>query len=152
MLSYMTIGANDVPRSGRFYTAILTPLGYQGTEAPDAVEFTSQDAAGRVSGSGTVYVKKPFNGQDATAGNGCMVASKEMVRKIHAAGIAAGGSDEGTPGFRDEYSDHLYVGYLRDPWATRSRYSVRTRPRELCAAELAPGAGATGAREGLRCP
>jgi hypothetical protein len=29
MLSYITVGANDVPLSGRFYTAILTPLGYE---------------------------------------------------------------------------------------------------------------------------
>ena len=27
----------------------------------------------------------------------------------------AGGADEGAPGFRDDYSAHFYVGYLRDP-------------------------------------
>src|SRR3546814_8542033 len=38
-----------------------------------------------------------------------------MVRSLHAAGLAAGGADEGAPGFRDDYSEHFYVGYLRDP-------------------------------------
>ena len=38
-----------------------------------------------------------------------------MVRQVHAAGLAAGGSDEGAPGFRDDYGAHFYVGYLRDP-------------------------------------
>ena len=38
-----------------------------------------------------------------------------MVRKLHEAGLEAGGSDEGAPGFRDEYSAHFYVSYLRDP-------------------------------------
>jgi len=116
MLSYITIGANDVPRSGRFYTAILTPLGYEKKEAADGIEFTSRD---RVNGPGAVYVKKPYDGKEATVGNGSMTAfqarTHEMVRNLHAAGLQAGGSDEGAPGFRDDYSDHFYVGYLRDP-------------------------------------
>jgi catechol 2,3-dioxygenase-like lactoylglutathione lyase family enzyme len=119
MLSYITVGANDVPRSARFYTAILTPLGYAKKEAENGVEFTSPDLPDRVNGPGAVYVKKPYDGKAATAGNGSMVAfqaeTQEMVRNLHAAGLEAGGSDEGGPGFRDEYSDHFYVCYLRDP-------------------------------------
>lgn len=38
-----------------------------------------------------------------------------LVRAVHAAGLQAGGSDEGAPGFRTDYSDRFYVGYLRDP-------------------------------------
>ncbi|MEO1543195.1 MAG: hypothetical protein AAFR75_04155 [Pseudomonadota bacterium] len=41
--------------------------------------------------------------------------TNEMVHNLHAAGLQAGGSDEGAPGFRAEYSDQFYVGYLRDP-------------------------------------
>ncbi len=111
MLNYITIGANDVPRSGRFYTAILTPLGYRTKEAADGIEFTAPAAPGRVSGPGAVYVKKPFDGKTATAGNGSMAAfqaeTHTMVRNLHAAGLAAGGSDEGAPGFRDDYSDRF---------------------------------------------
>ena len=116
MLSYITVGANDVPRSGRFYTAILTPLGYEKKEAANGVEFTLPDW---VNGPGAVYVKKPYDGKEATVGNGSMTAfqaeTHEMVRNLHAAGLEAGGSDEGAPGFRDEYSDRFYVSYLRDP-------------------------------------
>jgi catechol 2,3-dioxygenase-like lactoylglutathione lyase family enzyme len=119
MLSYITIGANDVPRSGRFYAAILVPLGYEKTETADAFEFTSPALPGPGRGLGAVYVKKPHNGQAATVGNGMMAAfqvdTHELVRTLHAAGLAAGGSNEGAPGFRDEYSDRFYVGYLRDP-------------------------------------
>lgn len=119
MLSYITVGADDVPRSGRFYTAILTPLGYQKTEAADGIEFTAPDVPGRPNGLAAVYVKKPWDGKAATVGNGSMTAFRaethEMVRSLHAAGLEAGGADEGAPGFRDEYSDHFYVGYLRDP-------------------------------------
>jgi hypothetical protein len=63
MLSYITVGANDVPRSGRFYTAILTPLGYEKREAANGVEFTSPDGPDRVNSPGAVYVKKPYDGK-----------------------------------------------------------------------------------------
>jgi hypothetical protein len=118
MLSYITVGANDVPRSGRFYTAILIPLGYE-KEAANAVEFTLPDVPDRANGLGAMYVKKPYDAKEATVGNGSMTAfqveTHEMVCNLHAAGLEAGGSDEGAPGFRDEYSDRFYVGYLRDP-------------------------------------
>lgn len=113
MLSYVTIGADDVPRSARFYAAILAPLGYATTEAADGFEFA------RAGGLGTVYVRKPYDGREASVGNGSMTAfqaeTHDLVRRLHAAGLAAGGSDEGAPGFRDAYSDRFYVGYLRDP-------------------------------------
>lgn len=119
MLSYIRVGANDILLSGRFYTAILTPLGYRRKEVPDGIEFTGPDGPGQARGPAAVYVGTPYNGKEATVGNGSMTAfaaeTHEMVRNLHAAGLEAGGSDEGAPGFRAEYSDHFYVGYLRDP-------------------------------------
>ncbi len=119
MLSYITVGANDVAISGRFYAAILTPLGYEKKEVADAVEFTSQDVPDGGYGPISVYVKKPYDGNKATAGNGSMTAFRaethEMVRSLHSAGLAAGRSDEGGPRFRDEYADRFYVGYVRGP-------------------------------------
>lgn len=116
MLSYITVGANDVPRSGRFYAAILAPLGYAMRETAEGIAFT---LPGRSDGPAAVYVRKPFDGAPATVGNGAMTAFRAsthaMVRAIHAAGLAAGGTDEGAPGFRDDYSAHFYVAYLRDP-------------------------------------
>src|SRR3546814_432137 len=124
MLSYMTICADDVPRSGRFYAAILVPLGYEMTETAEGIEFTVPEGPGRPDGSATLYVKKPFDGKAATVGNGSMAAFRAethaMVRSLHAAGLAAGGADEGAPGFRDDYSEHFYVGYLRDPLDRKS--------------------------------
>ncbi len=119
MPSYIRVGANDISLSGRFYTAILTPLGYRKTEVPNGIEFTHPDGTGRSPGPAAVYVAKPYDGKEATAGNGSMTAfqaeTQEMVRSLHAAGLQAGGSDEGAPGFRADYSEHFYVGYLRDP-------------------------------------
>jgi len=119
MLSYITVGANDVPGSGRFYAAVLCPLGYAMTETAEGIAFAWPEALGQGVGAAAVYVKRPFDGKAATVGNGSMSAFRAgkhaMVRLVHAAGIAAGGSDEGAPGFRADYSASFYVGYLRDP-------------------------------------
>jgi predicted lactoylglutathione lyase len=65
------------------------------------------------------YVKPTFDGRPASAGNGTMIAfeagSQAQVRELHSAALAAGGSYEGQPGFRDAYGPRFYVGYLRDP-------------------------------------
>ena len=119
MLSYINIGANDIPRSERFYTAVLVPLGYEKTEQKGAAIYTLPDIPNRFNGPGAVYVTKPYDGREATVGNGSMIAfrvpSHAQVRALHSAGVAAGGTDEGAPGFRAQYSKNFFVGYLRDP-------------------------------------
>jgi catechol 2,3-dioxygenase-like lactoylglutathione lyase family enzyme len=119
MLSYLSIGANDVERSARFYAAVLLPLGYDEREVEGSIRFSLKGAADRDNGPGTVWVQKPFDGRPATVGNGMMPAFRardpDMVRRLHAAGLAAGGTDEGAPGTRDDYAEDFYVGYLRDP-------------------------------------
>jgi hypothetical protein len=119
MLSYLMIGANDVSVSSRFYTEILLPMGYEKHERKGAVIFPFPDIPDRFNGPGSVYIARPFDGRPATVGNGIMPAfrtkTRAEVRTLHAAGLVAGGMDEGAPGFRAEYSKNFYVAYLRDP-------------------------------------
>ena len=119
MLGYMTIGANDLDTSGRFYDALLLPLGYQKDTGDTYVRYSLEGVADKDNGPGTVYVMKPFDGGIATPGNGMMAAFRatgpEAVQALHSAGIQAGGTDEGAPGTRNYYSDDFYVAYLRDP-------------------------------------
>jgi catechol 2,3-dioxygenase-like lactoylglutathione lyase family enzyme len=119
MLSYVTIGANDIARSERFYTAVLVPLGYEKAEQKDAVIYALRDSPDGFNGPGVIYVVKPFDGREATVGNGSMLAFRvdthAELHRLHRAGVEAGGSDEGAPGYRAIYSDNFYVGYLRDP-------------------------------------
>ena len=118
MLNYVTIGANDLERSDRFYTAILSPLGYERRIEPDGITYSLPDGSGGTEGAGTIYVKTPFDGRPASSGNGSMLAfrlpTQKRVRVLHAAGLMAGGTDDGAPGFRAAYSERFYVGYLRD--------------------------------------
>lgn len=119
MLGYVTIGANDVARSARFYDAILLPLGYRKQEGESYAQYSIDGVADRDNGPGTVYVMKPFDGEPATSGNGMMPAFRapdaSKVQELHKAGREAGGTDEGAPGTRSYYSPTFYVAYLRDP-------------------------------------
>ena len=100
--------------------ALACPDNWEKVQDPSVVEkhVLPVGPDGRPAGP-DFYVKKPFNGAAASAGNGNMVAfearSQQQVRDLHAAALAAGGSDEGQPGFRADYGPTFFVGYLRDP-------------------------------------
>ncbi|MEM1430782.1 MAG: VOC family protein [Pseudomonadota bacterium] len=119
MIAYVTIGADDMARAKRFYSAILPALGYVLEEGPAGLSYALPAEPGQPPILPEFYVKPPFDGRPASAGNGAMIAfearTREQVRVLHAAALLAGGSDEGQPGFRASYRPHFYVGYLRDP-------------------------------------
>ena len=119
MIAYITVGADDMVRAERFYTAFLPALGYRLEEYHGDLSYIPPTEPGEKQTSPDFYVKSPFNGGPASSGNGAMVAfevaSQARVRELHAAAVAAGGTDEGQPGFRAAYGAQFYVGYLRDP-------------------------------------
>ena len=65
-----------------------------------------------------LWITHPYDKRPATVGNGSMPAlvapSWAAVDAFHAAGLAAGGTDEGAPGLRP-HGPHFYACYLRDP-------------------------------------
>ncbi|KZM49073.1 VOC family protein [Labrenzia sp. OB1] len=119
MIAYVTVGADDIPRAKRFYSAFLPALEYQLEEGPEGLSYTLPEQPGQSVALPDFYVKPPFDGHPASAGNGTMIAfearDQKRVRDLHSAALAAGGFDEGQPGFRDAYGPRFYVGYLRDP-------------------------------------
>ncbi|AHC99717.1 VOC family protein [Leisingera methylohalidivorans] len=119
MIAYVTVGADDIARAKRFYSALLPALGYALKEGPEGLSYALPAEPGQSPVLPDFYVKPAFDGRPASAGNGSMVAfearNQKQVRDLHAAALAAGGSDEGRPGFRASYGPRFYVGYLRDP-------------------------------------
>jgi catechol 2,3-dioxygenase-like lactoylglutathione lyase family enzyme len=119
MIAYVTVGADDITRAKRFYSAFLPALDYALKEGPEGLSYALPVAPGQSVVLPDFYVKPTFDGHPASAGNGAMIAfeahSQSQVRDLHAAALAAGGLDEGQPGFRASYGSHFYVGYLRDP-------------------------------------
>lgn len=119
MIAYVTVGADDLGRAKRFYSSFLPALGYGLEEGPEGLSYALPVETGQVPVLPDFYVKPTFDGQPASAGNGAMVAfearDQAQVRALHAAALAAGGLDEGQPGFRAAYGPRFYVCYLRDP-------------------------------------
>ena len=119
MIAYITVGADDIARAKRFYAAILPALGYGLDEGPEGLSYAMPAEPDQPPNLPEFYVKPPFDGRPASAGNGAMIAfearNQQQVRDLHAAALAAGGTDEGQPGFRASYGPRFYVGYLRDP-------------------------------------
>ena len=131
MIGYVTVGADDLALAERFYSAFLPGLGYSLEVSHEGLSYSLTGTVDRGYEPPDFYVKPPFDGQPASAGNGAMVAfeapTQAMVRELHAAALAAGGRDEGAPGFRAAYSAHFYVGYLRDPQGNKIALFCDTR-------------------------
>jgi catechol 2,3-dioxygenase-like lactoylglutathione lyase family enzyme len=111
VFSHTCVGAIDLAASTAFYDAALAPLGVKNMGPfGDACVLYGKDKP-------AFLVLKPGNGE-APSGNGVTVgfaaASPTDVDAFHAAGLAAGGRDEGAAGPRDHLPG-AYAGYLRDP-------------------------------------
>lgn len=114
MFTHITVGANDIEASRRFYDAVFAALGH-GTGA--------DDPKGRVwwrTAQGAFAIGKPIDGDPACHANGGTIgfaaASSEIVDAFHAAGVQNGGTSiEDPPGLRPTPFGSLYLAYLRDP-------------------------------------
>ena len=119
MMSYVCVGVDDMKAAERFYSAFLPALGYAQEDYHGDLSYIPATDPDNPTVLPDFFVKRPFNGQPASPGNGSMVAfqarNQKQVRDLHAAALSAGGSDEGQPGFRADYGPRFYVGYLRDP-------------------------------------
>jgi len=110
MIGYVTIGTNDLARAEKFYDALLAEIGGKRVMANDRMRMY---AGGQ--GQAMLAVCTPFDKNEATVGNGNMVAlaagSKENVDRIYKKALELGATDEGPPGAR---SPAFYGGYFRD--------------------------------------
>lgn len=110
MVGYVTIGTNDLPRAVAFYDDLLGILGTKRLMELDGFILygKSLDEAG-------LALVRPYDGNEATVGNGVMVAlrtaSQDEVKALHARALELGGRDEGSPGPR---GDGFYAAYFRD--------------------------------------
>ena len=111
-IGFVMVGTNDLEKSSKFYDAILIHLGMKRvtiTERYIGYGHSSEDSGVKF------YITKPYNKENATSGNGTMVAlsaeTKEAVDKFHKTALENGATDEGAPGPR---SDGNYYGYIRD--------------------------------------
>lgn len=110
MIGYATLGTNDLDRAVSFYDELLGSIG-----AGRFLENERFVAWATSPGAPGISVCKPYDGNEATVGNGVMIAivvdSRDKVDALHAKALELGGTDEGEPG---ERMDNFYAGYFRD--------------------------------------
>jgi catechol 2,3-dioxygenase-like lactoylglutathione lyase family enzyme len=108
LIDHIGLVVADLEASRRFYRAILGALGIPlGGDGPDdfwadelfVSSIRSGSAAGRLTGRHHIA----FQATD-----------RSMVERFHAAGLAAGGADNGAPGERPYHSGY-YAAFLLDP-------------------------------------
>ena len=117
MIGYVTLGTNDLERAAKFYDPIAAEMG-----VGRMMEFDSFIAWGQAGGGAGIAATKPFDGKEASVGNGTMVAlqakDRDQVKRLYDIALANGGSDEGEPGPRGEPDENgmvCYAAYFRDP-------------------------------------
>jgi len=112
MLAHVSIGVSDMKKSGAFYDSVLGPLGYKRVyDSEGALAYGDKEAVlWLLSTGGTVKA-------DLKSGlHFCFDApSRAGVDGFHAAGLKAGGTDNGKPGIRKDYSPNYYAAFVIDP-------------------------------------
>ena len=111
MIGYVTLGTNDLDGVAAFYEPVLAEAGAKKFSTTERmVVFGAQPDAPML------MLCTPFDKQEATVGNGVMIAlkvdSREVVDRVHAKALELGAADEGAPGPRGQTGG--YFAYFRD--------------------------------------
>src|SRR5689334_12182875 len=109
MYDHIGLRTPDLGKALAFYAAALQPLGHTLTYQDDATA-----GFGRKDGATGLWLHG-----GAASGTGAHVAfaapSRAAVDAFHAAAVAAGGTDNGPPGVRADYSPTYYAAFVIDP-------------------------------------
>ena len=127
MLGHISYGVCDLSRARLFYDAIMAALGYARVDADERGVGYGQ--------AGTQMEHLLLRAVDRPVqlpGEGfhlCFDApDRAAVDAFHAAGVAAGGIDNGAPGLRPHYGPNYYAAFLIDPDGYRLEAKVVSRP------------------------
>jgi catechol 2,3-dioxygenase-like lactoylglutathione lyase family enzyme len=109
VIDHIGFEVTDLTRSSRFYDAVLYALGARRmVQSEKAVAY----------GINHPQVWIVVRGREPGPGYGHLAlraSGKAAVDAAHAAGLGAGGTDDGGTGMRPQYGERYYAAYLRDP-------------------------------------
>lgn len=115
MFDHLGLTVADPRRSRDFYAQLLLPLGY------GLQKEVTRDQTGGYEGVAFGPPQRPlfWLGSGEAPAAGAHVAfsarTREQVDAFHAAGLAAGGRDNGAPGVRAHYHPNYYGAFVIDP-------------------------------------
>ena len=116
MIDHMGIAVSDLARSRKFYEAALGALGMS-VQMEVTLEKTESGASAL--GFGVPGEKIFWIADEERPGEGTHVAfradRRAQVDAFHAAGLEAGGRDNGKPGLRPHYGPNYYAAFVCDP-------------------------------------
>jgi catechol 2,3-dioxygenase-like lactoylglutathione lyase family enzyme len=107
MIAHTTLSVSNYKKSKDFYIATLGPLGYTNN-------MEHAESAGFNDGKNTDF----WIARSETVVRGHVafeVKNKEEVEAFYRAAIAAGGKDNGAPGYRTLYWPGYYAAFVHDP-------------------------------------
>jgi catechol 2,3-dioxygenase-like lactoylglutathione lyase family enzyme len=110
VFDHVLLDVDDFDRSRAFYEAALAPLGLEAASEP-APQMVGLGPEGKP------LLWLMARGRPTTRGVhiALTAASREAVDAFHAAGLAAGGTDNGAPGPRPIYHASYYAAFVIDP-------------------------------------
>ena len=108
MIDHVGLGVRDLEQSKAFYQQALGPLGYQLLMQRDG----SAGFGMHPKPDFWIHVNRPLSGPTHVA---FASPDRATVEAFHAAGLAAGGRDNGAPGPRPQYHKGYYGAFVLDP-------------------------------------
>jgi catechol 2,3-dioxygenase-like lactoylglutathione lyase family enzyme len=119
MIDHLSTYATDFDATRSFYAAALGALGYS-VQSEMVASWDTEFPERRICAFGAerpvfwVIEVKPENA--ATPRHTAFTASdRDRVAAFHAAGLGAGGTDNGAPGLRPEYHPDYFGAFVLDP-------------------------------------
>jgi catechol 2,3-dioxygenase-like lactoylglutathione lyase family enzyme len=106
MVDHIGLKVKDLDASVRFYTAALAPLGYV---------LCSRDESSAGFGPEGAPALWLYPGGGGSAHVALRATSPEAIARFFAAGLEAGGRDNGRPGRRADYGPTYHAAFLLDP-------------------------------------
>jgi catechol 2,3-dioxygenase-like lactoylglutathione lyase family enzyme len=111
VIDHVTIGVSDLALSAEFYRRVLATLGFRDF---GPWQEGDPDLAFGTDGADDFAISLNYP-TGAPVHIAFAAERRQQVDAFHAVGLAAGGTDNGAPGFRPEYSDGYYGAFLLDP-------------------------------------
>lgn len=118
MLHHVSLGVVEIDRAARLYDAALAPLGYVRVWSDLRPGSTGQAVGYGLPGGDDKLALKQVARSAPMANPGFHLAlaapTREAVAAFHAAALAAGATDNGSPGLRPHYGAGYFAAFVID--------------------------------------
>ena len=116
MIDHMGITVSDIKKSIDFYSKALGALGYVLCKSgPGAVSFGILEGHGKSPDPGGEFWLSEGSPMTPRVHIAFNAASQTEVDRFFAAGLVAGGTENGAPGLRARYHPDYYAAFVLDP-------------------------------------